>query len=732
LLAAHPEYSNEDVRQALRVSAKRVGTAGIDQYLGYGRVNAAAALGVPAVLESKITAPADGALALKPVTISGVARGSGFASYMLAYGRYPTDPAFVTLRTGISEVSGELGVVDLASLDCVYCTIRLTAYNTAGQAFVDQIQIVSEDVRLVSPGPGTPLSTDTYKAGATILIQGTAVAAGFQNYQVQWAAGLFPTDVWRSDGVTVTGGGTTPVSDGLLATWATPNVTSAGYYTISLTVNEANGSVSTAMAPVYLEPDLLSNNWPQGLSGAPAANRGVVPAMNSDGTIRLMLSQQDINYTGAALWTLPMNAPARQSMLPGFGNWGQPAAASLDGGPADEVVAGDWTTTEIFQPDGINYSTITPPAGLYSYNAQPQMAHLGSSSEWDIVSVGRDIPRGVAYIFAWRPDGSSAGANFPIQVQDLNDMRLMYAGTRCIVADVDGDGRNEIVALEGLSPSTFTLRRFGSDGSPQDWRTPVLNGQPRAMAAADLDHDGRIETIVASVMDGQLSVRVFQPDGSERKSWTSTLPLAEHFDEVFLAVADLNRSGTEQIVVCDEAHIYVFNNDGASRSGAWPLYSDDSQSSYGSVAIGDIDGDGLPEIVTTHTGPFDMSLRAFRRDGTLARSWKLTGRNGLYPGLGGGVTIGDFDQDGITDIAVAYWTGSGFAVGGVVTVLTTGAPFNPAANDWPMIYQNPRNSPVLERRGQNGCFTRECNPPPRGGGGGTRIPPHFRDQVRHP
>jgi hypothetical protein len=127
------------------------------------------------------------------------------------------------------------------------------------------------------------------------------------------------------------------------------------------------------------------------------------------------------------------------------------------------------------------------------------------------------------------------------------------------------------------------------------------------------------------------------------------------------------------------------------------------------VAIGDIDGDGFPEIVTGRTDPVftpgpdpafwydDPKLVAFRRDGSIARSWHLSGMNNDVPGSPT-PTIGDFNQDGITEIAVAYPvsnSGSGAIGAAIVTVLTTGAPFHPALNDWPLVYQNPRNTGVL-------------------------------------
>ncbi len=93
---------------------------------------------------------------------------------------------------------------------------------------------------------------------------------------------------------------------------------------------------------------------------------------------------------------------------------------------------------------------------------------------------------------------------------------------------------------------------------------------------------------------------------------------------------------------------------------------------------------------------------AFGSDSSLVRTWNMLGANGNQPFYMAKLTVGDFNKDGLTDIAATYWTIEGGAMGGwlkegVATVLTTGTPYNASANDWPMIYQNPRNTAVLIR-----------------------------------
>lgn len=118
--------------------------------------------------------------------------------------------------------------------------------------------------------------------------------------------------------------------------------------------------------------------------------------------------------------------------------------------------------------------------------------------------------------------------------------------------------------------------------------------------------------------------------------------------------------------------------------------------------MGDVDGDGFPEIVTSindFSSPAGAQLLALSSNGTLKKSWLLPGSNGLGLDVDNvAPVLGDFNQDGTTDIAVAYQLQANSGDNpGLITILDTHAPFNPAQLDWPMNFQNPRNNPVLLR-----------------------------------
>jgi subtilisin family serine protease len=701
ILSQNSGYSPEQVRQVIRSSAVDAGPVGYDFSFGYGRVNAAGAIAVANPLEAKITGVQFGTGALDPITISGIARGVGFASYALDYGVGSLPTTWTSFLTSTSPASGTLGTFDPTLLQQGGAiTIRLTAVNALGNTFVDRILLTLNFATIAYPVPSTVLtSASTFKAGMTIPITGTAASPGFQNFQLQWASGANATSGWQTTGITLTNGGLAPITSQQLATWDTSSITQAGYYTLRLAVT--GKVISQASAVVYLEPDLISASWPVFVDQGPYFNSGVMPVFKTDGTLQLVMTSPNVGTVPGALWKFSLDGTFQKIALPSYGSFHQPSIANLDGVNGEQIVVPDNNVIHVFHQD-MSYSTFTPAATVDFMKTPLPLEDLAGDSILETIAIGDNYSDNQEYLYAWRPNGQLLNGNFPIKLQDKNDLEGWYNHTRFLVGDFLGDGNKEFVIEEGLSSNTYTLRLFAGDGTPLTWNVPVLAGLPFAMVAADLDNNGKLETILLSNDSAsQASLHVFQPDGSERSGWPVRVPNAYQYPQAFLAVADMNRDGHEEIILSHERALYLFKSDGTSFSNAWPLQA--NALGFGSVVVGDIDGDGFPEIVTVNNNfvpgvDYDAKLVAIRRDGTIAKSWQLTGRNGFDQYAYPMPAIGDFNQDGITDIAVSYEvTGPNAGIPGVVTILSTGASFNPAANDWPYLLHDRRNTGVLRR-----------------------------------
>jgi hypothetical protein len=101
-------------------------------------------------------------------------------------------------------------------------------------------------------------------------------------------------------------------------------------------------------------------------------------------------------------------------------------------------------------------------------------------------------------------------------------------------------------------------------------------------------------------------------------------------------------------------HVRVFNGSGGLQS-EWAAYA----SGFGggvNVAIGDVDGDGQPEVVTGAGPGGSPHVRIFNLNGGVEHEW-LAYASGFHGGVE--VAVGDVDNDGLADIITGAGAGGG-------------------------------------------------------------------------
>jgi hypothetical protein len=141
------------------------------------------------------------------------------------------------------------------------------------------------------------------------------------------------------------------------------------------------------------------------------------------------------------------------------------------------------------------------------------------------------------------------------------------------------------------------------------------------------------------------------------------LALVDH-----LNTADINGDGAQDLIVAYGNTVRIFDHTGALLPG-WPQQVDTL--SPGTViqrspAIGDLNGDGNPEIVAANNSG---NIYVWEADGTLLSGWPLT--------VGGNsVAIDDLDGDGENEIIALTSSGATVKVFDVNGVLLPGWPFS--------------------------------------------------------
>jgi hypothetical protein len=387
----HPEFSAEQVRQALRAGSDDTGVAGFDAQSGYGRLNAAKALGINLPLAAHLTGPTGTLTGVEQVEIRGTVAGVGLVDWRLEYRPAKSATGWTPIHSSSVAVSNStLATWDIAAVEDGHFELRLVATNADGQTFEDRMPILINNVFITDPPSGT---ATIYRPDPALPIKGTVTPSNFSGYTFS---------VQKTDGsslenprITLAGGGTQRVQDGLLATWDTTDV-QAGSYGITLRVALANNASIERSVTVIIAPSLHEGSPKQ------------LPLISEGG-----LYYGFVDHLVAA----DINGDGGHDLIVGYGD----SVGVYD--HAGRMLPG-WPQT--IDPDGKGVLVQRSPAvGDLDGDGSPEIA----------IAAGHNL-------FVWRSDGTpQPGWPKPIGA---------YAGNYMSIADLNGDGANEIIMTSGI------------------------------------------------------------------------------------------------------------------------------------------------------------------------------------------------------------------------------------------------------------------------------------------
>jgi len=228
------------------------------------------------------------------------------------------------------------------------------------------------------------------------------------------------------------------------------------------------------------------------------------------------------------------------------------------------------------------------------------------------------------------------------------------------MGDLNGQGRVAIVvAADGGSD----LLLFVQGSTPGSFAAPVslpVGGVPAATAMADLDGDGLLDIVAAT--SGNL-VSVLLQDPAHPGSFLPHVDYPVGSNPVSVKIAPLAGSGLPDLVVANAGTDLGPTTQGLSilphdpaRPGAFLAAASYDTLDYAAagVAVGDLNGDGLLDVAVANYGlPYSPgSVSVFLQDPGHPGSFLAPS---LYPGYSGpsSIAIGDLNGDGLPDLLTA-------------------------------------------------------------------------------
>jgi parallel beta-helix repeat protein len=583
--------------------------------------------------------------------------------------------------------------------------LRNTAVNIPDLRFEDQGAGRIDVLAAISLNTVPPIAiVDGGMMNGTIDITGSAKSDDIYRYILYYGEGREPVS-WTE--ITTS---TSSIDEGVLYSGFDTTILDNGAYSLRLVVEDTNGLTNEARNRFFvfnIDYTFMQSGWPVFMGSGPENGTGSGPTfadLDQDGYLEIIVGGYDgylyawhHDGTLVAGWPQQVVQVAPLSLTEVY----TPAVGDIDndGNPEIVVSASDgyihafsstgsllagWPVEVDFTKRGMTFGPVS-------------LADVDGDSALDIV-YGSFRDRQV-YVL------DHQGNNVPGWPQNFSESNeLLYPkGNPPVIADIDGDGSDEIIApLLKWSDSPYwqatLVYAWHSNGTIVDgWPNVVSNLTGtiwfQTAAAGDVDGDDSTDIIV---MNG-IEITVVDKDGNTLPgSW----PVGGGWlfePNIGFVLADFEDDGRLEIIYVQRNNISILNHDGTLRNAI------DFSETFGYVidglAVSDLDNDGKEDIVGVFYDSFadypGLGFRpvtevfAWNDQGQLLNNFPLE----VFSGSRGTPIVADLDGDGDVELGVGEHN---FFYNNFFYVWDLPAAYNQDQSPWPMFGHDAENTGFLK------------------------------------